>query len=205
MLISYKGVNEIPYEYFLFNSAHSIIAFWVSNAVDTFSSDKLIERHIEKIINIFGYNSKEELISKSVYDLLPPNVHEKQRILGSKRVAGETVPATYQTEGLKNTGETFPIQVHATRIDFTEGPRILAFIEDISEKAEAEKALKESGRLDRIKNIDIDSVELNTMIVFGEKQDTYPYISVVYKCFNKKGEHMKKDFHHAIIPSFCPF
>ncbi|EEF62565.1 PAS domain S-box protein [Pedosphaera parvula] len=83
-----------------------------------------------------------QLIGKNVAELVPPEEHEKFRQNFQKLAAGEI----RQVLGLSSTsdGRVIPVEVRTSQIDYSGKPALLLHVRDISERKEAEEALKGS-------------------------------------------------------------
>jgi PAS domain S-box-containing protein len=97
----------------------------------------------EKFANIFGYTT-DELVGMKMVNLHPEEVRATLRERGIRRLEGVKEPPSYETFGLKKDGTTFPIQLDVERVELTDGPALLAFIQDISNRKLAEEKLRES-------------------------------------------------------------
>ncbi len=85
---------------------------------------------------------REELIGKSLAELVPPARREEAQQLFRKLISGEL----QQVEGVSLTaqGREVPVEVRTSRIDFSGKPALLLHVRDISERKQAEEALKGS-------------------------------------------------------------
>lgn len=61
-----------------------------------------------------------------------------------RRVKGEPAPDRYEIVGLRHDGTPFPCEISSTVINLADGPVVLAYVNDISERREAEDALRSS-------------------------------------------------------------
>lgn len=69
---------------------------------------------------------------------------ERQKVLGaySRRMAGEAVPAVYETTVIRKNGQPLDIELNAGIITFEGKPADLVFIRDISDRKWSEQALR---------------------------------------------------------------
>ncbi len=93
-----------------------------------------------------GY-SENELIGKSVWDLVAPEDREMTRGRVSARLQGEKAPSHYQVRVLTRNGEIRWIEALATEIEHNGRPATLANVVDITDRKHAEEALRESEAL----------------------------------------------------------
>ncbi len=89
---------------------------------------------------MFGYN-RDELLSKNVVDLAPPEHSELIRAALTQH-ALPTIPLLM--ENLRSDGEPFPVEVTLRKQVINERDVILAVVRDISERLEAEEAMRAS-------------------------------------------------------------
>ncbi|HZY41427.1 MAG TPA: PAS domain S-box protein, partial [Anaerolineae bacterium] len=59
-----------------------------------------------------------------------------------RRENGEAAPGAYETLGLRHDGTQFPFLVNVSRLDLPDGPANIAFFTDITERKQAEEALR---------------------------------------------------------------
>ena len=90
-----------------------------------------------------GY-SENELIGKSVWELLAPEDREMAKSLVAARLQGKQVPFQYQFRVLTRNGETRWAESRATEIEHNGRPATLGCIMDITDRKNAEDALRES-------------------------------------------------------------
>ena len=89
-------------------------------------------------VNMYGYDSAEEILGLPVEALYAPEYREVVRRRRRDRLAGEPVPALYEAKGIKKGGECFDIAIWVTVIDYQAKPAVLSFVVDTS----AEKTLR---------------------------------------------------------------
>lgn len=82
---------------------------------------------------LFGYDSSEELMERSILDLIAPEERGRIREYTQRRQQGLPVPSSYETRGLRKDGTTFSMDVHVT--SYTLGTEIftLVILRDITE------------------------------------------------------------------------
>ena len=92
---------------------------------------------------IMGY-SVAELLKSTIKDLVHPDELEKIMERYRKRLAGEPIPAQYETVMVNKEGKNVPIELTAARTVWQGQPANLVILRDISERKKAEATLQES-------------------------------------------------------------
>ncbi len=62
----------------------------------------------------------------------------------AQRARGDSLPHRYETRGLRRDGTEFPFEVTTTQVFFADGPLLIAFIADVSQRDDALRALRAS-------------------------------------------------------------
>jgi PAS domain S-box-containing protein len=88
-------------------------------------------------LRIVGAESRNEIIGKSFRDFLAPEFREEVWQRNIKRESGDIGPLQYEAKGLRADGTEFPIEVHASTINLSDGLATIAFIKDITERKKA--------------------------------------------------------------------
>ena len=89
-----------------------------------------------------GY-SVAELLKSGIEDLMHSDELKKIMERYRKRIAGEPLPSPYETTIIRKDGESLPIALTAARTTWRGQPADLVIIRDITERKQAEAALKE--------------------------------------------------------------
>lgn len=95
--------------------------------------------------SLFGY-SREELLSKTIEDLIPAHLRAKHLALRkaySKKPYTRPMGSDMELHGLRSDGEKFVVEVSLGPIENREGTFISTVIRDVTERRNAEKKLHE--------------------------------------------------------------
>ena len=102
---------------------------------------------------MFGY-THDEVIGKTVKELLPPEIVSELSKMSAKRQRGEIVPQQYEISLVGKDGTMRPVELGTRVIDYTGKPALSVVIRDISERKRAqedrqrmEQQLQLAGRL----------------------------------------------------------
>jgi PAS domain S-box-containing protein len=129
---------------------------WVQNLIET-SQDAVISIDRKAQITLFNTAAKkmfgyaaEEVLGKKIAMLMPESYageHDGYIALyertGEKRAIGKIREVTAR----RKNGEIFPIELSVTEVDDSNGVRYVAYIRDVSEKAQLQAQLVERARL----------------------------------------------------------
>ena len=124
----------------------------------------------KRYVEMFGYESAEELIGKPLSATVHPDDLERVTDLSRNRQMGEAVPSNYEFKGRKKDGSSFYVEASVARIMFQGKPASLAYIRDITQRRHAEEAMLRIRReyeqlgIARTKMIDRLAHEMRTPI-----------------------------------------
>jgi len=92
---------------------------------------------------MFGY-TREEVIGRTVQELLTPEIVSDLSGVRAKRQRGEAVPQQYETLLVGKEGTTRPVELGTRVIEYAGKPALSVVVRDISERKQAEAALRRS-------------------------------------------------------------
>lgn len=90
---------------------------------------------------MYGY-SRNEMIGLTGKDIVNPDFHHLFKDFVEK--ASQDIVFSAESVDIRKDGSTFPVEVRGSSLLYNGKPHLLAVVRDISERKEAEKALKES-------------------------------------------------------------
>lgn len=89
-------------------------------------------------LRVVGVKSKDDFIGKTFVDFLAPEFREELWQRNIRRESGDSGSVQYEARGLRADGVEFPIEVHASTINLSDGLATIAFIKDITQRKKAE-------------------------------------------------------------------
>jgi PAS domain S-box-containing protein len=93
-------------------------------------------------VEIFGYARPEDIIGKSVLEVVHPDDQDKVMTINQKRQKGEPVPSRYEFKGMTKDGRVLSIEVSAASILYRATPVYLVYLRDVTERKVAEEVLQ---------------------------------------------------------------
>lgn len=113
-------------------------------------------------LNMFGFKKEEEVQGHSILETIAPECVDQIKENIDKRKNGESVPAYYETKGIKKNGEIFDFEVYVSLVNIKNQKCSLAIIRDITERKRAQDALKEEEEKFRLTfQTSPDSININ--------------------------------------------
>jgi PAS domain S-box-containing protein len=92
---------------------------------------------------MFGVADPQSLIGRAVMDFIDPAEHPHHLRRTLRREAGEAESASYELSVRRADGSRFPALVSVSRVRLADGPASLVYLHDISDLAEARRALED--------------------------------------------------------------
>jgi PAS domain S-box-containing protein len=96
------------------------------------------------LIKMLEVKNVEEFISRSVFDYFAPEHQEESKERSRRRAQGLHVAQEIESTFQKRDGTQFPVTFFTSQIQLSDGPAIVAFITDISERKQAREQLESS-------------------------------------------------------------
>lgn len=123
-----------------------------------------------RFLEMFGYESPEELVGKQVFMIVHPDDRAKVMEMNRRRQAGEAVPSRYEFKGITKDGRVLFVEVSAASISYRETLVYLIYLRDVTERKEAEQALwNERNRFQTLS----DNAPFGIMVIDEKGNFTY--------------------------------
>ncbi|MCX7857723.1 MAG: PAS domain S-box protein [Deltaproteobacteria bacterium] len=97
----------------------------------------------QRFVEIFGYDSPDEIIGKPITYVVHPDDHELVKSISLSRKKGDLVPKRYEFKGVTKTGNVIYLEVSGASITYKGQPAYLVYLRDITKRKESEKLLME--------------------------------------------------------------
>jgi PAS domain S-box-containing protein len=123
-----------------------------------------------RFLEMFGYDSPEDLVGQQVFIIVHPDDLEKVMNINRRRHEGQPVPSRYEFKGITRDGRVIFVEVSAASISYRESLVYLIYLRDITERKEADQALRnERNRFQTLS----DSAPFGIMVIDGSGNFTY--------------------------------
>ena len=153
-----------------------------------------------QMLKMTGYSS-EEIMGKPFAEFIHPDDREMVIDRYTRWLMGEAVPLSFDFRGIKKDGDFTWVQFRGVLITWEGRPATLNFLEDITERKQAEEALRESEEKYRslVENI-------NDVLYTLDTQGNITYVSPVVERFSKYkvSDLIGKPFIPLIYPDDLP-
>ncbi|MCJ7577693.1 MAG: PAS domain-containing protein, partial [candidate division Zixibacteria bacterium] len=88
-------------------------------------------------------HSQEELIGRSPWDLVPPEISTRLKDWYKRRHMGESLPTHYEAAGVRKDGTVVPLELSIVTMPWQGKIATVLYLRDITERKRAEEALRE--------------------------------------------------------------
>ncbi|OPX96679.1 MAG: Sporulation kinase A [Syntrophorhabdus sp. PtaB.Bin006] len=95
-----------------------------------------------RFIDIFGYESRNEVIGASIFIVVHPDDRDRVIAINRMRQEGKPVSSSYEFKGIRKDGTELYVEVSAATIVYRGTPVYLVYLRDITERKQAEEALR---------------------------------------------------------------
>lgn len=95
-------------------------------------------------VRMFGCDSADQLMGKSILDLVAPSHRQQVMEYVQRRAAGEDVPNLYETRGLRYDGTEFDMEVHVSTYELDGETYTVPILRDITEQKRVEESVRRS-------------------------------------------------------------
>ncbi|MCX8119057.1 MAG: PAS domain S-box protein [Desulfobacterota bacterium] len=129
-----------------------------------------------RYVELFGYESAEELSGQPIDRFVHPEDREKVVRINQQRQRGEPVPSRYEFKGLTRDGRILHLEVSATSTVYRGKQVYLAYLRDISERKAAEESLRnERNRFQTL----LESAPFGIIVM--DRDGVFQYINPKFK------------------------
>ena len=111
------------------------------------------EKHLyvnRKFVEIFGYDSADEIVGQPVTITVHPDDREKVAEINEKRQGDGGVPSRYEFKGIKKNGDVVIIEVSATKTTYSGESISLVYLRDITERRSLEEQLLHAQKMEAV-------------------------------------------------------
>jgi PAS domain S-box-containing protein len=94
-----------------------------------------------KCVELFGLRDASEAVGRVMAEYFAPQSREESRERSRRRAADLPVPIEFDSVGVRCDGTEFPMRLAVARVEFSDGPANVAFVNDMTEAKRAERSL----------------------------------------------------------------
>ena len=126
----------------------------------------------KRFVEMFGYDSPEDIIGKHVTIIVHPDDHAMVTDINQRRQRGEPVPSRYEFKGIRKDGSVIYVEVSATSLLLRGAPVSLINLRDVTKRKIAEEAIKsERNRFQTLS----DNAPFGIMVI--DEKGTFTYLN----------------------------
>jgi PAS domain S-box-containing protein len=129
-----------------------------------------------RFVEIFRYGGPQDIIGKSVLEVVHPDDRDKVMTINQQRQRGGSVPSRYEFKGMTKDGRVLFIEVSAASIIYRATPVYLVYLRDVTERKVAEEVLQ--NERDRFRTL---SENAPFGIIMIDKEGAFEYINPKFK------------------------
>jgi PAS domain S-box-containing protein len=149
------------------------------------------------ILNIYGYDSMEDLITTPVKTRYTPESFAEHQIRKEKRKRGDNAPSEYTISIIRKDGETRYLQVFRKEILWDGERQFQVLYNDITERKQAEEALSHQNQL--LRTI-LDSIPV--MVALLDREGHYQLVNRFWQ--STLGWSLEKAQHNDVLAKLYP-
>lgn len=107
------------------------------------------DRHVyvnQRFLEMFGYDGPEEVLGKSIADSRHVHPEDRKMVIAINRgrAEGKPEPSRYDYRAVHRDGRVLHVEISATTIIYQGKPSSLVYLRDVTDRRQAEAALRES-------------------------------------------------------------
>jgi PAS domain S-box-containing protein len=91
---------------------------------------------------MIGADSPDQMIHTDLLETIAPEKREEVRGYMAARARNEEAPVRYESVGIRRDGTRFPYEISVARVNLADGPTLIAYVNDITERKRVEEALE---------------------------------------------------------------
>jgi len=111
------------------------------------------DRHIyvnRKFVEIFGYDSADEIIGQPVTVTVHPDDRERVAEINRKRQVDGGAPSRYEFKGIRKNGDVVTVEVSATKTTYSGESISLVYLRDVTERRSLEAQLVHAQKMEAV-------------------------------------------------------
>ncbi len=93
-------------------------------------------------LKMYAIDDLAEIIGSTYIARIAPSHRNRIADYAAKRARGEEAPSSYEATVVRKDGSTFPVHIDINQINLADGPAIVAFFHDLTERKQSEDSLR---------------------------------------------------------------
>ncbi|MFW6055271.1 MAG: PAS domain S-box protein [Thermodesulfobacteriota bacterium] len=153
----------------------------------------------ERFAEMFGYQSREEIIGGSSFTIVHPDDRKRVMRINARRSKGLPAPDRYEFKGLHKDGRRMDLELSVAQPKYRDMPVTLAFFRDVTSQKAVRKTIEDSEeRLRKILNV----VQAGILIIDRKDKTIVQANPVALKIIGaKEGQVLGKTCHTFLCPA----